>query len=251
MINRLLRREHLDELSLIRQYFNKNCGLFVDVGAHYGGSVVGFAKKGWECHCFEPSELNRKQLLKNTSAFRNIKVNQEAVSAVSGEIVEFYESKMSSGISSIVKFHKSQKVTPNKVKTVALKDYLKSFDFTLFDRVILKSDTEGNCFNVLKGYDFNLHRKPDLILVEFEDAKSLQAGYTTKEMLEHLHDLGYYCIVSEWFPIERYGVRHRWNKFYFSEFNYPKEDVWGNIIAFSDEGERSKFSKSINYLFEK
>ena len=71
----------------------------------------------------------------------------------------------------------------------------------------MKIDVEGFERNVLDGYDWAV--RPDLIVLEFEDSKTVPLGYSWKDLADGLIDRGYQVLVSEWFPIERYGGSHR------------------------------------------
>ena len=99
----------------------------------------------------------------------------------------------------------------------------------------LKIDTEGHDYFVLQSYPWNLD-KPDVIECEFEDLKTVvKLNYNWKDMAEYLVKLGYKIIVSEWYPIVRYGTTHKWRGFK----NYPCElddkNAWGNFICFQDQ----------------
>jgi hypothetical protein len=51
---------------------------------------------------------------------------------------------------------------------------------------------------------------------------------------------GYHVLMSEWYPIERYGDRHRWKELKKFPCNYDA-DSWGNFIAFREHGELERF----------
>ena len=59
-------------------------------------------------------------------------------------------------------------------------------------------------------------------------------GYDFHDLATYLQDQGYELIVSEWFPMVEYGMKHKWRQFE----NYPCElkdqKAWGNIIAVKD-----------------
>jgi hypothetical protein len=98
----------------------------------------------------------------------------------------------------------------------------------------LKIDTEGHDYFVLQSYPWDLD-KPDVIKCEFEDLKTeIKLNYTWKDMAEYLYKLGYKIIISEWYPIVRYGTTHKWRGLK----NYPCElddkNAWGNFICFLD-----------------
>lgn len=96
----------------------------------------------------------------------------------------------------------------------------------------LKIDTEGYDLFVLQGFPWESGVRPGAIVCEFEDAKTLNLGYSFHDMAGFLVDRGYRVWVSEWHPVLRYGVRHDWR----SLARYPCElgadDAWGNLLAF-------------------
>ena len=88
---------------------------------------------------------------------------------------------------------------------------------------MVKIYTEGYDYFVLKGIDFNL-LKPSIIICEYEDVKSKVLGYRLQDMLNYLEKYDYKIIISEWYPIRRYGKNITGNNFYFlpSFFNISK-----------------------------
>ena len=55
--------------------------------------------------------------------------------------------------------------------------------------------------------------------------------FSARELARFLVERGYRVMVSEWFPIERYGASHTWRRFtpYPCELADPR--AWGNLIA--------------------
>ena len=98
----------------------------------------------------------------------------------------------------------------------------------------LKIDVEGLDFDVLKGVPWDLDT-PDVIESEFEDAKTIPRGHSSRDMAEYLRRLGYAVYVSEWHPIIRYGIRHDWRRVVpYPGFEIPSNS-WGNLLAFKDD----------------
>jgi hypothetical protein len=95
----------------------------------------------------------------------------------------------------------------------------------------LKIDTEGYDFHVLKGFPWDA-MKPEVILCEFEDSKTTPLGYTHKDMADFLLSHGYRVFLSEWFPVLRYGIPHKWRRW--AQWPSPLQDekAWGNFVAF-------------------
>ena len=95
---------------------------------------------------------------------------------------------------------------------------------------------------VLQSIDWSIV-KPEIIVCEFEDNKTLKLGYNFNDLITFLQSKNYSIIVSEWKPIIEYGQRHEWKKFHETSYNLLKPDSWGNIIAFKDNDLFKKFKE--------
>ncbi|MEJ7590773.1 MAG: FkbM family methyltransferase [Planctomycetaceae bacterium] len=222
-------RAHLDEMAAIATLFSDGQGILVDVGAHRGSSLIHFAKKHWTVFAFEPDEENMALLTKTIQSGYNVIVDTRAVGQRSGQKVSFYTSPQSSGISSLHPFTSTHQVA-NEVETVTLDQAVKEYGLRQIN--VLKIDTEGNEMFVLEGFGFE--PKPQVIVVEYEDAKTIPLGYSVGNLARLLCERGYHLFVSEWHPIERYGVRHSWRRLYeWGRFQVPS-DSWGNLIALDE-----------------
>lgn len=226
-VGRLLGPPTVDESDWIRQLLRRRpLGTIIEVGAHEGDStLVGFAEAGWRVHAFEPDPLNRERLESKVRTRPNVTVVPAAVSDTAGTL-PLYRSPDSSGISSLTPFTEAH-TTAGSVEVVTLRNYLRDVD----DRIaFLKVDVEGHEKFVLDGYPWESHR-PDAVLLEFEDAKTADHGYTWIDLAEELVCRRYAVLVSEWRPIERYGVNHEWRQL----MRYPAALAdprgWGNLIA--------------------
>ena len=91
-------------------------------------------------------------------------------------------------------------------------------------------DTEGHDLFVLRTFPWETHR-PDVVVCEFEDSKTVPLGYTYQDLGSFLVDRGYQVLMSEWYPVVRYGIAHRWRRVV--RFPATLEDPagWGNFIA--------------------
>ena len=235
-----------NESELVYQILGRNSdSTMIDVGAHTGGSLRPFANNNWYIYAFEPDLKNRKELQLSFKKFPNISVYSEALSDKSKKNVPFYTSELSSGISSLKKFHETHSKA-NYVNIISLKKFCKDNKISNID--FLKIDTEGFDFFVLKGLDWSLI-KPRVILCEFEDRKTLDLGYSYKDMANYLIERDYHVVVSEWYPIKDYGQNHKWR----SLKKYPCElnDVdfgHGNLFAFKKKSDFEKLFINIkNY----
>lgn len=202
-------------------------GVMLDVGAHRGGSLEEFAKAGWTIYAFEPDPQNREGLEERFGGKRNIVISEEAVSDRTAQNVPFFASHESTGISGLSAFRSSHREVA-RVRTVTLSEVVARHGLSEVD--LLKIDAEGSEMAVLCGLDFS-RLKPSMIVAEFEDLKT---DCSSHDIAHLLIDKGYTIYVSEWHPIERYGVKHSWRRVQKYPCAIPK-DSWGNLIAFLDD----------------
>jgi len=218
----------LEETDLVAGYFGRRGGVMLDVGANIGQSADTFLGKGWTVHAFEPDPKNLARLRELLPHHPRLHLNAEAVSDRAGEKVAFYGSDESAGVSSLVAFTAGHKLLC-EVETVTLADYCREHGIGHVD--FLKIDVEGHDKFVLDGFDWSSDR-PEVISAEFEDAKTIQNGYSTHDLAGSLVDRGYAVYVSEWLPIERYGLAHDWRRLMRYAPSLDLKTCWGNLIAF-------------------
>ena len=139
---------------------------------------------------------------------------------------------MSSGISGLSAFHESHE-HGQTVSVITLAEFLKEQNLEQLEIDFLKVDAEGFDLKVLKGVPWETI-EPRIILCEFEDFKTKPLGYNFHNLANFLVEKGYSLIVSEWYPIERYGMQHRWRRFTRYPCKLLDENAWGNIIATRD-----------------
>ena len=207
-------------------------GVMVDVGAHYGSTLRPFARGGWTVHAFEPDPDNRAVLSQHVAHMENVHVDTRALSDHEEVDVPFFSSEVSSGISGLSTFEETHRER-TRVDLIPFSRYCEEKGVTQVD--VMKIDTEGFDLFVLKGIPWD-RIQPGLIVTEFEDRKSVPLGYNFHDMAEFLDERGYRVLVSEWFPVVRYGGSHKWRSFW----TYPgelqgAELAHGNIIAVRDE----------------
>jgi len=231
-VKRALGRLSVDEVEIVHAVFAREGkpGVMIDVGAHHGLSLGPFAKMGWRIAAFEPDNENRQRLVRDYGTMRNVSIDSRAVSEAPAEGLAFFSSSVSTGISGLSAFHEShvqsQTVDATTVALVIEDLGLDRLDF-------LKIDTEGYDLFVLKGVDWNGVR-PEVIICEFENRKTVPLGYSFRDMHTYLSERGYRITISEWEPVVEYGHRHVWKRFTDDPATVAP-DGWGNFIAFRDE----------------
>ena len=226
-----IRRYAPDEVALIHDLVSeRRGGVMVDVGACVGEALTRFARAGWTVYAFEPDDVNRSRLVESWAAVPDVHIDARALSDVEEDSRPFYRSDVSHGISGLSAFHESHR-RAGTVEVTTLGVALREYGIDHVD--VLKIDTEGYDLLVLRGLDWS-STVPDVVVCEFEDAKTAPLGYTYRDLADFLVDRGYRVVISEWFPVVTYGTQHRWRGF----SPYPAElmdpDGWGNLIAVRD-----------------
>ena len=225
-------KAQFDECGFVYHLLNAQdqLGMMVDVGAHSGGSLAPFAKAGWTVWAFEPDTQNRKRLTAQFGDVANVNISPKAVGRQIAEKVSFYRSDISTGISGLSAFHEShEKTTPVDVTT--LNQVVDENNISLID--FLKIDVEGHEMDVLDGFDLKSMR-PRAIVAEFEDGKTRAHGFVMTDLADRFVEVGYVVFVSEWHPIEQYGVKHSWRQL--RRYPYePAPNAWGNLIALTKD----------------
>lgn len=222
------------EIDLFYRILNRTgpSGFMLDVGAQFGESSRPFLNRGWKVLAFEPDPNPRKQESLARMFSPSFELRRVAVSNVPRENMTFYTSEESTGISGLSAFRETHRATCEvRVSTLALE--LQEYAFPRVD--FLKIDTEGFDHFVLQGYPWAERPvlKPRAILCEFEDLKTLPLGYNWSDMAQFLSCHGYTVLVSEWYPIVRYGSVHTWKQvFPFNSGQSVDPKAWGNLLAF-------------------
>jgi FkbM family methyltransferase len=204
--------------------------VMVDVGAHFGSALHAFAERGWRVYAYEPDPDNRQKLMQRVNGHANVRIDDRAVSDRPGQVLPFFSSEESTGISGLSAFRDSHQqrceVTTTTVAQICEEHHLNEIDF-------LKIDTEGYDLMVLKGVPWDRIR-PRIIECEFEDRKTVPLGYTFHELAQYLVDRGYTVLVSEWHPVIRYGIQHDWYRLTTYPCQLNHTEAWGNLLAFRE-----------------
>lgn len=223
-----------DEIEIAYKTLNatKLSGIMFDVGAHIGGALALFANASWQVYAFEPDSQNRAKLVEKFGVYKNVNIDDRAVSDQIQQEVILFRSDQSSGLSTLSSFHASH-AEGEGVSVITLSSFLEEQDILSKEIDFIKIDVEGFDFNVLKGIPWET-TTPRLILCEFEDLKTKPLGYTLHDMASYLQERGYKLIVSEWYPIKRYGGPHDWRRFEIYPCKLADEKAWGNLFAARD-----------------
>ncbi|MCS7018102.1 MAG: FkbM family methyltransferase [Cytophagales bacterium] len=221
-------KPHFSESEIIADFFFDfvkpayKC-VMIDVGVHFGESCSEYAAAGWQVLGFEPDPNNRAKI----PSIKGLRLFPFAVSDKDHEIVNFYTSRVSSGISSLSAFHPSH-LPATQVKTITLRTILQQEKIERVD--FLKIDIEGHDLFALKGFPFEIYQ-PLVILCEFEDYKTVPNGYTYTTLGNFLLEKGYVVYLSEWKPIVQYGTQHEWESIRLYPVRLHNAQGWGNFIA--------------------
>lgn len=227
-IERVLGGPAIEEADLLRRVLDlRQKGVLLEIGAHNGdGTFMSYVDAGWEVHAFEPDPNNRAELLRKTVGLPNVTVIPKAVADKPG-MMTLYTSSESTGISSLAAFTEGH-APSEEVEVITIRDYVAAGGPARVD--FLKMDVEGYERFVMAGYPWDTHR-PRAVLLEFEDRKTVPLGYSWSDLAQDLKGRGYDVLVSEWHPIERYGVAHTWRRFAEFPTELLDDDAWGNLIA--------------------
>ena len=202
---------NLNEDGVFARYRFRRGGAFIDVGANYGAFLNTFARRGVDVVAFEPHPELFARLQQKYHGQQHVRIVQRAIADETG-ILPFYTSEEHPGIHSLAAFHPTHKPTV-EVEVSSLDTELSRLG--IWSIAALKIDTEGADILALRGFDF-ARRRPELVMVEFMDDRSLEHfGYTHHDMAALMADHGYETWVSEWTPVAEYGrpgvaTSHRW-----------------------------------------
>ena len=216
-------------------------GWVVDVGAHLGGVCIPWAELGFECLAFEPNPKMREGLSKRVQQLP-ITIDGRALGSGLESSSRFYLSSVSSGISSLLPFDQSH-YAAFEVDIENTQSALESHG--LDDIYFLKCDAEGYDHVILSNLDFSVY-SPEYVMVEFEWNKTKLIGVTPNNQAAYLTRHGYHVVVSEWFPVVKYGTQHRFRHSYIFADGHITETGWGNLLGFRNRDDAHLFIKVMN-----
>lgn len=202
--------DHFQQKKIIKffkQHLKKEIILY-DVGSHYGETVKLFLNnfKFKELHCFEASSLNFEILIKNINKL-NIQVNHELNNFGLGSINEdtFINQTKETSSSTINDLNFNSNYLQKKLKVLNVKNietfYQKlpvkiiTLDNYILEKKqknidILKIDTEGYEFNVIKGLQIN-HKIIKFVYFEHHYDDMIKKNYTFRDINLILKKFGF------------------------------------------------------------
>lgn len=218
-------REEVFLRALLADSFAGKAINIVDVGAGNGSFFNTFAAQTIQhVYAIEPHPARANGLREKFGDSPRISILETAISAGSGSgYSTLYDSDESWGVSTLNPWLESHR-PGHVVRTLRLAD------LKLPKRIdILKVDTEGNDLEVLESLDWTQH-DVGVVMAEFDAQKDHLNGATSWEAITRmLEKRGFTTFLSEWYPIERYGQKHKWRCLNFSK--NPAAGSWGNVIG--------------------
>jgi len=177
--------------SIILPYMKVQKGkCFIDIGANIGIHTVRIGKEGIDVYAFEPSPKTYGILCKNIKDFPNIEPFNYALGDKNTEGLFYVHEQSKSGFDGLHNVYKKKDVKEIKVKVRTLD----SFDFKNIG--LIKIDTEGNEYNILKGAFKTLKKEKPHLIIEvhspvYKNTKIITSllsvlGYNVK----HVHEKG-------------------------------------------------------------
>lgn len=169
----------------------------VDIGAQSGAfSLMSkfFEKTKW--YCFEPDPINYDCLLENIKLndINNIKVNNVAISDEKG-IVKLNICKSHRGLNTLgtnlVRFN-SNDVEEHIINSDTLDSLFLDIKIDL-----IKIDTEGCEYNILKGAKKVIEKYKPKIFLEYYDMNLRQFGLTIEDLNKLISEIGYHIVWSQ------------------------------------------------------
>ena len=190
LLGRFYEEENLDIIraKLIESHQWKTNGWVVDAGANIGNHSLYFAKYFQKVASFEPHPLNFKLLEVNTASIPNIEVFPYALGSALGRgVIQELDGNM--GASSL--HREANELGRWEIDIQVLDSWIDVFSPVS----LIKIDTEGHEFEVLRGARGVLTRDWPLIL--FERSEGLDDFRESDRAVSFLEELGYQFI---WFP---------------------------------------------------
>jgi FkbM family methyltransferase len=232
-LRRLARRAlgpaDLEEAELARPLVSNRPHVMIDAGANVGGSLSGYARRGWEVHASQPDPAKRAALARSFAVLDTVTIASEAVSAADRNDLPLYASQVSNGISSLTPFHESR--WPTSVATCRLDTDRRSRD--VGDVGFLAVDAEGHDRSLLQSFPWDTVH-PTAVLCKFEEPKAVPLRLTYRDSAEFLVSQGDAALISEWHSILEDSRPHTWRR----AVLFPavlSVGAWGYLLAVSPD----------------
>ncbi len=192
----------LDFHYLIRKVIDKEDVIcFFDIGANVGqtSSKINHYFPNAIIYAFEPVKNTFDQLVANTQAIPKIRVYQNAMGAMQGELTIYHrpESEWNSLVKELNDLAKNEGAVSEMVQVNTIDHFMNEQQLKKID--ILKSDTEGFELQVLQGAKYSLQEKLiDMLYIEIGFEKGDQQHTHWIEVVNHLEQYGYsFCGLFE------------------------------------------------------
>lgn len=180
-----------------REYYDlvKDGMVVMDIGTNIGMSLLNFTKRnpsGYN-YGFEPVPETYNKAAHNVSVnpFKNVEVNQLALSDEEGMLYfdyteEHKSGKAHSGGNFLLKGGKKDSIS---VRATTLEKFVAEKNITKID--FIKMDVEGFEINVIKGGMEILKRLKPMFYIEVNDSTLKRQGQTPEQLLALLKEIGY------------------------------------------------------------
>ena len=163
-----------------------------DIGANIGYYSLMASKRigNGKIYAFEPVKQTFERLTKNVKLnnFKNIKLNNLAVSNEVGTVDIYVANSKNTGTSSITK-HMHFNGDKQTVKSVTIDHFIKSNNIEAMD--IVKIDVEGAEMMVIEGMEKSLRKFNPIVMIELIDERLKAAGSSIKEAYDFFEKLNY------------------------------------------------------------
>jgi FkbM family methyltransferase len=181
-------KRHRDRklIKFLKQYVKPGMTV-VDIGANIGFYTVLFSKivgENGSVHAFEPDKLNFQHLISNTRKLKNVFVNNMAVSDKSGKI-KLYQ--VGSNVEHQT-YDSGDGANFTEIECISLDDYFNRGESIQ----LVKTDTEGYDYFVVKGMKETLKRQKNFVLAtEFWPWGLSKAGVYPEKFVIQLKEMGF------------------------------------------------------------
>ena len=176
-------------------------GILIDIGAHYGLSMLPYASRGWQVFAFEPLRSNVAVLRANIrlNSLKSVHVVHAAASRQRGSSVIHVpkgrtDNSALGGDKVALANVGGKEVTKETIRLAKVDDELFGlgpFDVKKVSKI--KIDTQGHEVEVLKGMHKLLAEIPSstLVEVEYDPKMQVRAGYEESTLLDQARSLGF------------------------------------------------------------